>query len=122
MRHVREVQPDPKKGWMWRAVIFDWTKADCDRYIDDHGLRRNEVVDVLHMSGECLCGAYARPGEREELELWYPDVAARIDELEARVSAAGHAACVWGRRPPDVHRQQMVMDAGMLCSGCQVAA
>lgn len=110
-RHVKEFQPDPKRGWAWHAPIFNWTKADCNAYIDEHGLRRNEVVDVLHMSGECLCGAFARPGERDELRQWYPETWAHIATLEARVGAA------WGQPPDRVHPRQLRF-AGMLCTDC----
>lgn len=117
MRHVEEFQPAPKQGWSWHAPIFNWSKADCNAYIDEHGLRRNEVVDVLHMSGECLCGAFARPGERDELRQWYPDTFARIVALEEKVRAAGLVASTWGQRPPNVNPFQMRFD-GMLCVGC----
>lgn len=113
-----EFQHAPKLGWTWRAVILDWTKADCNAYIVEHGLRRNEVSDLLHMSGECLCGAYAAPGEREEIRLWFPDTDARIALLEQRVKDAGHPACRWGVRPPNVHRDQLRMDDAMLCGDC----
>ena len=115
----QEWQHAPKLGWTWRAVILDWTKADCNRYIEAHGLARNPVVDLLHMSGECLCGAFARPGELNEIALWFPGTAARIAELEARVRESGHPACVWGQRPPSVHRNQLrFADDLMLCSSC----
>ena len=78
----QEIEHAPKLGWTWRAVILDWTKADVNAYIEAQGLARNLVVDTLHMSGECLCGAFARPGERDEIRLWFPDVDARSAALE----------------------------------------
>ena len=117
---VQEFQHAPKLGWTWRAVIVDWTKADCNAYIERHGLRRNPVADLLHMSGECLCGSFAAPGEREEIRQWFPATDARIAELEQRVRDAGHPACRWGVRPPNVHRLQTKLDFGdeMLCQSC----
>jgi 3'-phosphoadenosine 5'-phosphosulfate sulfotransferase (PAPS reductase)/FAD synthetase len=115
----QEWQHAAKSGWMWRAVILDWTKADCNRYIAQNALRRNPVVDLLHMSGECLCGAFARPGELSEIRGWFPGTAERIAELERRMLAAGHPACVWGVRPPTVHRDQLALiPPGPLCSSC----
>jgi 3'-phosphoadenosine 5'-phosphosulfate sulfotransferase (PAPS reductase)/FAD synthetase len=123
MRHKPvEYQHDPN-GWTWRAVILDWTKADVNQYIDDHNLPRNPVVDLLHMSGECLCGSFARPGERDEIALWFPDTHQRIADLEEQVRAAGHHGCIWGHRPPNVNRQQLSMlDIGPLCTSCQATS
>lgn len=120
--HVSERQDAPKQGWSWYAPIWNYSKADCNRYIAEHRLRRNPVVDALHMSGECLCGAFARPGERDEIRLWAPDAFARIVALEAAVREAGHPACVWGQRPPNVHRDQMDLGSMMLCASCEQPA
>lgn len=115
----QEIERAPKLGWTWRAVILEWSKADCNQYIADHGLRRNPVVDLLHMSGECLCGSFARPGERAEIKLWFPEVDSRLTALEQRVRDAGRPGCVWGFRPPNVHRSQLRFDDDlMLCTSC----
>ena len=118
-----EWQRERKRGWWWRAVILDWTKADCNRYLEEQGLERNPVVDLLHMSGECLCGAFARPGELDEIRAWFPSTAQRIRLLEERVRLAGREACVWGVRPP---RRPGGLESpleepgepGPLCSSC----
>lgn len=125
MRHVERIQREGAQ--VWAADIWNWSKVDCNREIERRGLPRNPVVDMLHMSGECLCGAFAKPGEIKEIEGWFPEVAARIHSLEAEVDAAGLRGCVWGQRPPRVHRDQMKMDfgaswddapTGMLCTTC----
>lgn len=128
MRHVERVQREGAQ--VWAAALWNWTKVDCAREMARRGLRRNEVVDKIHMSGECLCGAFAKPGEIKELELWYPEVAARIHSLEEKVAAKGLRGYVWGTRPPRVHRDQMSMldlahealeeeaVVGPLCVGC----
>lgn len=118
MRHVERIQRDG--GMVWAAPIWDWSKLDCNRAIERWELPRNPVVDILHMSGECLCGAFARPGEIKELEGWFPKVAERIHELEERVEAKGLRACAWGQRPPRVHRGQMKL--GPLCQECEGVA
>lgn len=110
-----EFRHEPKLGWTWRAVILEWSKADCNRYIEEQGLPRNPVVDVLHMSGECLCGSFARPDEREEIRTWYPEVDSHISYLEALVAQAGHPAHRWGRRPDKVNRHQTWLP---LCHSC----
>ena len=125
MRHVERIQREGAQ--VWAADIWNWTKLDCNRELARRGLPRNPVVDMLHMSGECLCGAFAKPGEIKEIEGWFPEVAERIHELEVKVVKKGLRGCVWGQRPPRVHRDQMKMNfgadwddapSGMLCATC----
>jgi hypothetical protein len=77
-----------------------WTKPDMNTYRLMMGdVPRNEVSDLIHMSGECLCGAFAHERELEEIGMWFPDVRAEIESLEADVLATGRHAewkCRWG--------------------------
>jgi 3'-phosphoadenosine 5'-phosphosulfate sulfotransferase (PAPS reductase)/FAD synthetase len=118
MSHVERIQRQGAK--VFAAPIYNWSKVDCNRFIEKYGLPRNPVVDILHMSGECLCGAFARPGEMAELEAWFPHVADRIHSLEADVEAVGQHGCRWGARPPRVHRDQMKLEVGPLCQSCEL--
>ena len=83
----------------------------------------NEVTEHLHMSGDCTCGAFARPGEKEEIRFFYPEKAAEIDEMERVVAAAGIPACKWGQRPPGTERQPKASKGDdvipRLCAGCK---
>lgn len=101
---------------IWASPLVMWTKLDMNTYRLMAGdVPINDVSSKLHMSGECLCGAYAKPGELEEIRFWYPEVASEIDALAADVAAAGHCEpfCVWGHgegKPP--------VRVGRLCSSC----
>ncbi|MGW2013411.1 phosphoadenosine phosphosulfate reductase domain-containing protein [Streptomyces sp. NPDC001927] len=75
----------------------------------------NEVTAHLHMSGECLCGAFAKPDELDEIEFFYPQVAKALRDLEAEAQAAGLPACKWGQRPPGGRKSR---SAGRLCTKC----
>jgi len=114
MRHVDAIQKEISRIWI--APIHAWDKRQCNDYIDKHNLKRNEVVDLIHMSGECLCGAFASPGEREELRLWFPDVVKEIEEIEAEV-AKTEKPCVWGQKPTRIAGQQEMAFMPM-CVGC----
>lgn len=84
---------------VWVSPIINWTDDDMRTYRDANpDLPRNEVSDMLHMSGECLCGAYAERGELDQIRFWFPDVAEHIDELAAEARAAGvdEQRCRWG--------------------------
>ena len=106
--------------WVWANPIADWSKAECNDFIAWKRLRRNPVVDLIHKSGECLCGAFAADGEIVDLEQWFPAVAARLHDLEQRAEAAGQIACVWGRRMDDVnHQQTRLFPILPLCQSCE---
>jgi len=57
---------------MWVSPMIAWTKLDLNTYrLMTGGVPVNEVAELLHMSGECLCGAFAHRGELEELTQWF---------------------------------------------------
>lgn len=114
MGHVEPIQHRKEDGArVWVAVIHDWSKDDCNNYIAAHKLPRNQVVDLIHKSGECLCGSFAIPpkdgevrGEEfRELAMWYPEVAANIERIEARVREAGFP-WNWDERQPKWFRRE----------------
>lgn len=119
------VRPDGRKTWV--SPILDWTKVDCGRFIADEDLHRNPVVDLLHRSGECLCGALARPEEIHDIAAYFPDTARRINELEHECEARGISACVWaGKDARRISPGQMQMfskaDMAPLCTSCEALA
>ncbi len=118
-RRMGHVQPERRDGVkVWLNPIHDWSKSDCHVYIASRGVARNPVVELLHMSGECLCGAFAKPGELKEIALWYPHVAAEIRNIEGELQALHPNAAVWGQRPKGsraTKRRDMPM-----CTNCLV--
>lgn len=84
---------------MWVNPLFHWNKSRFHDYIREHRLKRNPVSEILGFSGECLCGAFAHPGEKELVRIVEPKTAERLDELEVRVRAAGHN-WGWEEEPP----------------------
>jgi 3'-phosphoadenosine 5'-phosphosulfate sulfotransferase (PAPS reductase)/FAD synthetase len=126
MRHVERITRDGAQ--LWTAAIWNWSKIDCANYaFKRRELPRSPVVDIMHMSGECRCGAFARPGELAEWMAWFPEETQWITDLQEEIAAAGVQAYRWGERPPRIHREQMAIafgddwDAGtpgILCVGC----
>lgn len=112
MGHVELVRREGNVVWV--APIRDFEHSDIWEYRDEFRLPKNEVVDILHMSGECLCGAFSKPKELEWLALWYPDVADRIRKLEHRAHEAGKKSCHWGPQSSKRIREA----PGPLCSDC----
>jgi 3'-phosphoadenosine 5'-phosphosulfate sulfotransferase (PAPS reductase)/FAD synthetase len=93
---------EPWGSAIWVSPLAMWTALDIATYramqSEDNPVPRNEVSDLLHMSGECLCGCYARPGELAEIGEWFPEVRDEILALEAEVRASGapESRCSWG--------------------------
>lgn len=101
---------------IWVSPLVMWTKPDLMTYrLMFPDVPRNKASDLIHMSGECLCGAYAKPGELNEIGYWFPEVKAQIEALERDVRAAGHQEpfCTWG------HGQGSPSGSGRLCSSCE---
>lgn len=112
MGHVKEIKREG--GKVFTAPILNWTDDDKDEYMAYRGLPRNPVSGKLCMSGECLCGAFASPGEIAEIEAAYPDFAERLHSLEREARIAGVHA-VWGTRPPG---DKGASKSGPLCVSC----
>lgn len=74
---------------IWASPIVNWTKLDLNAYRRRFpDVPRNEVSDLLHMSGECLCGCFGHEGELDEIREWFPEVAWEIQDLEREVRKA----------------------------------
>lgn len=43
--------------------LYYWSDADVWNYIRDNNLEKCPVYDTLHISGDCLCGAFSEIGE-----------------------------------------------------------
>lgn len=97
-RRMRSTEALHIKGrTAWCAPLYDWSKGECSRLLTAGNFKRNQVCLDLGMSGECLCGAFAKPGELAALEFACPAVAKQIRDLEKKVRAAGFP---WGWEDP----------------------
>lgn len=99
---------------VWVNPLYYWTHDEMAAYKADNNLPKNPVSEHLHMSGECLCGAFASPGELEQIRFFYPEVAARIDGWNVAAKAKGLTYDEWGTKRAG-KRDEMV---GPLCSTC----
>lgn len=118
---------------VWISPLVNFTKADLTTYRLRHPeVPRNEVADLLHMSAECLCGCYARPGEREEVGALYPRAFDLVADLEARLAGpeGDHLpphVKTWGWsndpavvKPPRANRRRKAKASAMdLCDACE---
>jgi 3'-phosphoadenosine 5'-phosphosulfate sulfotransferase (PAPS reductase)/FAD synthetase len=90
---------DKQGRFLWVAPFAEMTGIDLGYYMEFEDIPRNQVKDLLHMSGECLCGAFAHKGELAEIDMWFPEVAEGIRAIEKRVRDAGFP-WGWEEQPP----------------------
>lgn len=108
---------------IWTAPCHDWLSEDQVDFMNLYGLSRNPVkLSPLGMSGECFCGAFARPGELDMIRAVVPDVAAEIDRLQVVARECGHPPekCSYGG--PRLKKGEEVLETGPLCTTCDVKA
>lgn len=109
---------------IWVSPMVNWTKADIEMYRKlNPDIPRNEVSDLIHMSGECLCGAFAHKGEREEIRMFYPDFVKYIESLETKLEELNlhkeeRRKWGWGAYKDLKIKNRKV---GNLCSSCETA-
>lgn len=104
---------------VWVSPMVNWTKLDLNTYRLMRGdVPVNVVTDLIHMSGECLCGSFAHAGELDEIAEWFPDVADEIRSLEEEISDRDdipEARKKWGW---GATYDGPVSKSGPLCSSC----
>lgn len=114
---------------VWVSPLIHWTKPDLNTYrLMQGNVPRNQVSDAIHMSGECLCGAFASPGERDELEYWFSEQIDLIHELEAELQKpqydhipAYRKTWGWGAIPElsaQAKKRERKPKSGGLCESC----
>ena len=102
-------------GKLWVAPFLDWTMADLALWRDAHDVPHNDVADLLHYSGECLCGANATDGELDLIARFYPDVAQEIFRLGRLADRLGVERSRWGE-----HWREPAAPTGPACGDCQM--
>lgn len=124
MRRTARAIPEieRRRSIVWVSPLRGWTTLDLNTYrMRFPQCPRNPVADMLHMSGECLCGAFATRGELEQLAVWpiAANAVADIRALEQDAAAAGipEPRCHWGWGADRLRSPQR---SGPLCSSCQL--
>lgn len=117
MGYTDPVQKDDSR--IWCNPIFYWTEEDCSEYMELVKLPPNPVKLLLCISGECLCGSFARKEEYSEIKEAYPDAAAQIDFIYEVAKAHGHP-WPWGMGPNDWNKAHPPGQTDMfMCVGCE---
>lgn len=103
---------------MWVNHMYWAGQSWSYHYIRQQGIPRNPVAQTLGMSGECLCGAFASPGELAMVRRACPATAARIEALEPKVHACGFP-WGWERHPPKERDDKLTVEMfSPMCVNC----
>jgi 3'-phosphoadenosine 5'-phosphosulfate sulfotransferase (PAPS reductase)/FAD synthetase len=102
--------------------LIDWSGEEMRRYRAENRIPESPAAALLHRSGECNCGAFAKAEEeRAMLRALYPEFFAGIEALEAQAQAAGVRWCRWGGY--DIHGNRAGGASkerpGLLCESCE---
>jgi 3'-phosphoadenosine 5'-phosphosulfate sulfotransferase (PAPS reductase)/FAD synthetase len=105
---------------IWASPFANWTKDDLNEYRETFDVPRNTMADTLGMSGECLCGAFAEPGEYDRILAAAPEVAEQILQIEEDAIAAGipEPRCRWGWGAYRGDPNGTPPKSGPMCSSC----
>lgn len=94
------------------APLIDWSDAQVWQYIKDNNLVRCPVYETLHMSGDCLCGAFSELGESELIATFHNYMAERIKDLELKYGGQ------WGNTSSMTGALQQDKIVNYMCSDC----
>ena len=100
---------------LWVNPLYYRARSWFEQYIAEHRLVRNPVSEILGMSGECLCGAFAHRGEKDLIKIACPATHERILRLEEKARAKGWS-WGWEESKPKKPRGSGVMP---FCVGCE---
>lgn len=111
---------------IWISPMVLWTKMDLNTYRLMCGdVPVNEVTDMIHMSGECLCGSFAPQNELEMIGEWFPEVREEIEALETEIADRDDIPEMrrkwgWGAYRSDLEalKSRGEFKSGPLCASC----
>jgi 3'-phosphoadenosine 5'-phosphosulfate sulfotransferase (PAPS reductase)/FAD synthetase len=105
------------EGVVVYAPILNWSTAETWEYVRSKGYERPESYSKLGISGDCLCGSYAQPWERDAIRVHYPEVDTRLRMLENDPVVRCHQRrSVWGWSKSK-HRVKKGLEA-IVCAEC----
>ncbi len=100
---------------VWVNPISSWTNEEMREYRHDHDIPESDVAALIHRSGECNCGSFASPGEREMLQsLWPKWWEETIGSLELEAERLNVPYPRWGANGKGRGAP------GPMCSDCQL--
>lgn len=107
------------------APIYDWTTPDTWKYFKAHNLKRSPAYHTLQISGDCLCGAFAREDEPAAIQKHYPKIWDYFESLSAKIKGKldTHGRRLrsqwgWGAKAHHEKRPNKNQSEMLICAEC----
>ncbi|SEP24139.1 3'-phosphoadenosine 5'-phosphosulfate sulfotransferase (PAPS reductase)/FAD synthetase [Halorientalis persicus] len=115
---------------IWASPIVSFTDAEVAEYQEEHEIPTNPVNEKLHVSGDCLCGAFSRSREElREIKLFFPEVFRYFEWLESHTVEAARRGrfpkeyALWGHGNAGTAGYEARLDDEQtgfnLCANCE---
>jgi phosphoadenosine phosphosulfate reductase len=104
---------------LWEGVrvhspILNWKNEEVWDYIKKNSLPLSPSYSTLHISGDCLCGAFGTSEELDLIRAFYPSLYQRIRDLEQKCVDTPNDKkkfCKWGGN---------ITNKSLLCNNCNL--
>ena len=109
------------KMWFISPLYFKSNEWVYDYFIKED-IKRSPVYETLHISGDCLCGCFAKKDELKLLEMFHPDVFTELKRLEKLIKEKGTDEAkkysTWGNsgNTKDIESQTTI--ESFVCTDC----
>lgn len=71
-------------GMNFYLPILNWTTGQVWVFLEDHKIPRSPIYETMHMSGDCMCGAFSSKGESGFLKMFHPEMYEMMLQLEEK--------------------------------------
>ncbi len=102
------------EGMTFWSYIFDMETVAVWDYLKENDLKRSNTYDTMHLSGDCLCGAFSSKGESDFLQIFHPELAAKFLALEKKFGGK------WGNQISLTDMQHQTKLDDLICAECVV--
>jgi len=121
MKHASPITIDPSNNRMFFfAPLYYWSTPEVFAYKKEKGYKISPSYETLHLSGDCLCGAFAQKGEAEMIALFYPDMADYIAHLEKVANKDHKGSNGWGNGSTMKGAKSQKRIEGFICADCEI--
>jgi 3'-phosphoadenosine 5'-phosphosulfate sulfotransferase (PAPS reductase)/FAD synthetase len=101
-------------GMTFYSYIYNLSTPDVWSYIHENNLERSPTYETMHLSGDCLCGAYSSKGESDWLTVFHPEMAERFRKLEQKYGGK------WGNQISLTDMKSQTKLDDLICSECVI--
>lgn len=106
---------------IWIAPIHSWSTEKVWAYTKEKDFQLSECYKILHLSGDCLCGAYAKKGEAGLISAFYEGTAEQLKRIEKVANKIHKGSNNWGRdESMKAIKEQTKLSENFICSECEV--